>query len=274
MTPAVADCNVGAMIRQFKLIAGALLVVLCFSNAKEPAPKSNGAGRYDTWAQQEAAARTEFPTGAVMATLARKAVEETTPAVLKESADVRLLAWIEAEYAVFRAIEHRVCDARVHEKFTDVDEFLVTAATIMNRRKSRAGHSLEHHVEYLLKEAGIAFDSQAMVDGKVRPDILLPGKAAYDEATHPAEKLAVLALKTTCKDRWRQVLNEGKRVAVKDLLTLQPEMTRAQLEEMKEARLRLTVPAPLHAHYDVPDGYKVLSVQELLDDLKRRFPAR
>ena len=94
------------------------------------------------------------------------------------------------------------------------------------------------------------------------------------EPTHPAEKLAVLALKTTCKDRWRQVLNEGKRVAVKDLLTLQPEMTRAQLEEMKEARLRLTVPAPLHAHYDVPDGYKVLSVQELLDDLKRRFPAR
>lgn len=237
---------------------------------KEPAPGRDGP--YDAWAAREAKRHADFPTGKVMAELARQAVTAETPRVLAESADHKLLAWMDAEYAIFRAIERRLCDAQVRGKFASVEEFLTAAATIMNRRKSRAGHSLECHVEHLLSKAAIAFEAQALVDGQVKPDILLPGKAAYDDPQHPAEKLAVLGLKTTCRDRWRQVLNEGKRVPVKDLLTLQPAMSRAQLEEMQEAHLRLTVPAPLQASYDLPEGYKVLSVQELLDDLRRRFP--
>ena len=228
--------------------------------------------RYTGWAQREAVQHADFPTGREMAELARRSVAEVTPAVLRQTADDKLLAWLEAEYAIFRAIEQRVCDAQVHQKFANVEEFLDAAATIMNRRKSRAGHSLEHHVEFLLRESGIAFEAQATIDGKVRPDVLLPGKAAYDDAKHPAEKLAVLALKTTCKDRWRQILNEGKRVTVKDLLTLQPAMSHAQLAEMHEAKVRLTVPAPLHDGYKVPDGVQILTVSELIADLRRRFP--
>ncbi len=230
-------------------------------------------GHYETWAQQEAAKHTDFPSGRDMAELARRGVAEVTPELRKQPADDRLLAWVEAEFALFRAIESRVCADRVQRKFASVDEFLETAETITNRRKSRAGHSLEYHVEHLLRERGIAFEMSATVDGKVRPDVLLPGQAAYENKAHPAEKLAVLALKTTCKDRWRQVLNEGKRVVVKDLLTLQPEMSRAQLEEMKAAGLRLTVPAPLHTGWQTPEGVRLLTVEELMADLLRRFPA-
>ena len=82
----------------------------------------------------------------------------------------------------------------------------------------------------------------------------------------------VLGLKTTCRDRWRQVLNEGKRVTAKHLLTLQPAMSRAQLEEMREARLQLIVPAPLHAGYDLPDDCRLLSVREFVEEMQRRFP--
>jgi hypothetical protein len=252
----------GGMIRLSALL---MLWLLCTAGAAEE--------RFQAWAQQEAARHADFPTGREMAELARRGVAEVTPELRNRPADDRLLAWIEAEFALFRAIEQRVCEARVKQDFTSVDDFLREAETIINRRKSRAGHSLEYHVAHLLQERGIAFETNATVDGKVRPDVLMPGQQAYENKAHPPEKLAVLALKTTCKDRWRQVLNEGKRVTVKDLLTLQPEMSRAQLEEMKEAKLRITVPAPLHAGWKTPEGMKLLTVEELIADLRRRFPA-
>ena len=49
-------------------------------------------------------------------------------------------------------------------------------------------------------------------------------------------------------------------------------MSRAQLTEMHEAKLQLIVPAPLHRVYDVPDGYQLLSVEEFVRDMRRRFP--
>ena len=207
-----------------------------------------------------------------MAELARQAVRDCQPVVPTKSADLRLMAWIEAEYAIYRAIERRVCNTQVTQDFTNVEDFLSAAATIMNRRKSRAGHSLEAHVEYLLTECGIAYEAQAIIDGNGKPDILLPGKAAYNNPNVPVENLVVLGLKTTCRDRWRQVLNEGQRLPLKHLLTLQPAMSRAQLVEMQEANLQLIVPAPLHRACQVPEGYRLLSVEEFVQDLRRRFP--
>ena len=106
----------------------------------------------------------------------------------------------------------------------------------------------------------------------LKPAILLPGKTACDDPQYSVENLVVLGLKTTCRDRWRQVLNEGRRVNAKHLLTLQPAMSRAQLTEMHEARLQLIVPAPLHAGYDVPDGCRLFTVQQFVGEMKRRFP--
>lgn len=238
---------------------------------RTPAP-GDGDSRYAAWARREAEKHRDFPSGRIMAELARTAVLELSPEVLQQSADHRLLAWMEAEYVLYRDIERRVCGGQVRRRFESVEEFLAAAATLMNRRKSRAGHSLEEHVEHLLREAGIAFDAQAAIDGKVRPDILLPGKSAYDDPQHPAENLVVLGLKTTCRDRWRQVLNEGKRVAAKHLLTLQPAMSKTQLSEMRDAGLRLVVPAPLHAGYDLPDNLRLQTVEEFVVEMKRRFP--
>ena len=252
-------------LTRLALVAG---LFLCKASAKEPSTPDS----ITAWSLKEAQQHAKFPTGRIMAELAHKAVEECTPEVLKKSADERLLAWMDAEYTLFRAIERRLCDERVHQKFADIEEFLTAAETITNRRKARAGHSLEQHVEYLLREAGIAFEAQATIDGKVRPDVILPGKAAYDDPQHPAEKLVILGIKTTCKDRWRQVLNEGRRVTVKHLLTLQPAMSRAQLTEMHEAKLELIVPAPLHAGYEIPDGCRLLTVQQFVEEMQRRFP--
>jgi len=55
----------------------------------------------------------------------------------------------------------------------------------------------------------------------------------------------MLAAKTTCRDRWRQVLNEAARIPVKHLLTLQEGVSEGQFREMTEAKVQLVVPEPL-----------------------------
>ena len=66
--------------------------------------------------------------------------------------------------------------------------------------------------------------------------------AKYHNWEFPAEDLSVLGAKTTCKDRWRQVLNEADRIPNKHLFTLQRGVTRNQLQEMKDEHLTLVVP--------------------------------
>jgi len=59
-------------------------------------------------------------------------------------------------------------------------DFLKVAKSIDGRRKSRAGRSLENHVASIFTEAGIPFDARPRIDGKIEPDILIPGKKEYE----------------------------------------------------------------------------------------------
>ena len=58
------------------------------------------------------------------------------------------------------------------------------------------------------------------------------------------ENLCTLAAKTTCKDRWRQVLNEADRLRDRNkyLCTLQQGISSAQMDEMQTERVILVVP--------------------------------
>ena len=211
----------------------------------------------------------KFPTGEWMATKARNAVVDCSKGTSSKLAvDVQLLKWVAAEYQLYRNVESKLCLPDIQGGFADVDAFISLASTIMNRRKSRAGHSLEYHVEHMLKTAGLEFESQAKIDGKVRPDILIPGKAAYEDKSFPESKLLVVGIKTTCKDRWRQILNEGKRVKEKHLLTLQEAISKAQLLEMKEANVTLVVPKPYHKGYDADTGIKLLTISDFMNKVK------
>ena len=59
----------------------------------------------------------------------------------------------------------------------------------------------------------------------------------------------MLVVKTTCKDRWRQILNEADRIPVKHLFTLQEGVSVNQFQEMCESNVRLVVPKPLINKY-------------------------
>src|SRR4029079_2208719 len=127
------------------------------------------------------------------------------------------------EEGLFRAFEERGLSQRLMRTppFNDVEEFIRFSLSVQNRRKSRAGHALENHMAALFELRGIRAARGAQTEGSRRPDFLLPGEKEYRDAGYPDSRLLMLAAKTTCKDRWRQVLDEAKRIRSKHLLTLE-----------------------------------------------------
>lgn len=203
-----------------------------------------------------------FPPTLAVSTEARQALIRCIQGLAAESLDTQLMRARKTEYRLFRLLERKLCDRDIYRVFQSVDDFLSTAQSILQRRKSRAGKSFEHQVGFLLDASGIPYEAQPRIDGK--PDLVIPGVAAYQDAGYPVEKLFVVGLKTTCKDRWRQVLNEGTRVPTKHLITLQEGISANQLAEMARANVSLIVPRSLHRKYPEDRAMPLLSVDEFV----------
>ena len=208
-----------------------------------------------------------FPSGEIFSTETRKMLEHCLRELSKLNPDDKLIEFYSTEYRLFQVVERQICQSEIGRLFKDIDDFLQTAASIMNRRKSRAGRSLENHVDYLLNEAKIPHEMQAKVDGK--PDIVIPNREAYLDTSYPIEKLFIVGVKTTCKDRWRQVLNEGKRVKQKHILTLQPGISSNQLKEMHEAGVTLGVPRKLQGEYPKDHPLTILTLEDFIASVNK-----
>lgn len=212
----------------------------------------------------------EFPTGNAFSQEALDALLECVAQFGRLSADKTLVRCVDAEYRLYRLAERQICQSEIIRVFKDVDDFLATASSIMNRRKSRAGRSLENHFAYLLRRAEIEHVIRPReVDGN--PDIIIPSVEAYKDNGYPSRKLFVVGVKTTCKDRWRQVLNEAKRIRDKHILTIQQGISKTQLIQMREDHVQLIVPAALHKQYPPQTEMRLLKVEEFVDSVRRRL---
>ena len=161
---------------------------------------------------------------------------------IEANPDKEILEWVNAEFQLFKTIENDRYLKRIQTPFQTVEELIATANTILNRRKSRAGRSLEHHLSEIFTISQLSFSSQAVTEDNKKPDFLFPEVEAYYNSRFDADKLIVLASKTTCKDRWRQILNEADRIKTKHLFTLQQGISSNQLEEMYRHNVCLVVP--------------------------------
>ena len=208
-----------------------------------------------------------FPDTLTISNLTLSAIKKCLKDFSTKTPDSRLMLLMEKEYYLFRMVEKKLCQNEISSGFKSVDDFLHTASRIMNRRKSRAGRALENHVGYLLRDACIPFDARPSVDGE--PDILIPGKNHYKDLGWPDHRLFVVGVKTTCKDRWRQVLNEARRVRQKHILTVQQGISAKQLEEMRDSSVTLIVPQALHSMYPAVDGMKLLNINEFFGNVRR-----
>jgi hypothetical protein len=187
------------------------------------------------------------------------------------SADRAIVQCMDTEFNLFRHVERRLCQSDLVRLFKDVDDFIATAQTILQRRKSRAGRSFENHVGHYLKAAGIPYAVRPEIEG--RPDIVIPGDLAYRDDSYPVEKLFVVGVKTTARDRWPQILKEGPRVPRKHLITFQRGMAVSQLKEMRDAGIVLVVPEPFHKMYppEKISGVPILSVEGFVNSVQERL---
>ncbi len=111
------------------------------------------------------------------------------------------------------------------------------------------GHSLENHLEAVLRACEVPHVRGAVTERRNRPDFLFPGIEDYWKAQPGDERLLMLGAKSTCKDRWRQVLSEAAKIPRKHLLTLEPGISQAQTDEMRASNLQLVVPDSIHLSY-------------------------
>ena len=84
--------------------------------------------------------------------------------------------------------------------------------------------------------------------------------------TFPTNKLISLAAKTTCKDRWRQIINEADRLRdrPKYLCTLQQGISPAQMDEMQNENVILVVPKQYIASYPVDRQDRIWTLSKFI----------
>ncbi|MBX2899368.1 MAG: hypothetical protein KF775_06945 [Cyclobacteriaceae bacterium] len=209
----------------------------------------------------------EFPATVELAKNARSCYNNAysiSENIIKGNPDREMLNWLDAEFQLFKIIENDRYSKRIKTPFRSVEELIETANSILNRRKSRAGKSLEHHLAEMFKIFRLEFDTQRFTEDKKKPDFLFPNAEAYANPRFDERKLTVLASKTTCKDRWRQILNEADRVKVKHLFTLQQGISKNQLVEMYKYNVCLVVPKPYLKSFPENFRTKILTLDNFI----------
>ena len=210
----------------------------------------------------------DFPSGDDFSGETRMSLIECVRSFTDWSADAKIIKSRDTEYELFKIVEQSICGPIIERGFRNIDEFVSAANSITNRRRARAGRSFENHIRFILDDAAIPFESQPDIDG--RPDFIIPSADAYHDRNYPVDRLFVVGAKTTSRERWRQLLDEGRRVPRKYFMTLQPNMSNKQYTAIVDANVRLVVPNSLHGGYPAntsADG--LLSVDGFIDVVRR-----
>lgn len=205
-----------------------------------------------------------FPSTNIFSSIARSSLRSKVSPI--EEPDETLIAYMNWEEKLFRRLERHIVENRLKEGFDKegVDGFMGFSLSVQNRRKSRVGYAFEDHLKHIFGENKLIFSNGKSIaeENKSKPDFLFPGLDYYVEKTYPSDYLTVLGAKTTCKDRWRQVLSEANRVEKKHLLTLEPGITENQTDEMKAKHLQLVLPKAIHTTYTAKQQEWLMSVKD------------
>jgi len=213
-----------------------------------------------------------FPPTAEFSQFARDTTEEVNPV---DDPDGALTGWMDHEEALFRHLERNIVADRLAKGFmedgaADVDGFISFSLSVQNRRKSRAGWAFGHHVEAILQAHDLRYRREATTEKRNGPDFLFPGEAEYHDPEFNAALLTMLGAKTSCKDRWRQVLAEANRIASKHLITLQPGISETQTTEMQAEHLQLVIPRSIKPSYTRTQQVWLMDVAEFIRLVRAR----
>ena len=181
--------------------------------------------------------------------------------------DKMLLDWSAIEYKLSRELEENLYGNRAMESFEAADDTSSSARERLARRRDRASSSFVHHLEAIFDANGIEYDSQVHTEGRNRADFLFPSAMAYYDESFSIDDLVFLGAKTTCKDRWRQVLSEADRFKGRSiyLCTMQQGISAAQMDEMQSEHVTLVVPKDYHKSYPRACRDRLWTVKQFVD---------
>lgn len=209
-----------------------------------------------------------FPSTKVFSDFTRNLVTDVSAF---DEPDLSLIRWMEEEELMFRLLERHIVQEKLAQGFgengDDVDEFISFSLSVQNRRKSRVGHAFENHIEELLQQNGIRFQRGVRTEGKQKPDFLFPGHKEYHDPSYSSAELRMLAAKTTCKERWRQILPEANRIDRKHLITLEPSISSDQTAQMLEHNIQLVVPLSIQSTYTSPQRDHLYSISDFVAEI-------
>lgn len=214
----------------------------------------------------------QFPKTAEFSEFARKTLTNDVSPI--EEPDKTIVAWLEREELLFKTLERHLVSERLAKGFgidgKDVDEFVQFSLSVQNRRKSRAGHSFENHLSAIFSENSIRYSKGQKTERNNKPDFLFPGISEYKNPDFNKSLLTMLGVKTTAKDRWRQVLSEADRIPNKHLITLQPAITKNQTDEMISQNLQLVIPKPILPTYTDEQRNHIMDLANFIEFVTAR----
>lgn len=185
-----------------------------------------------------------------------------------------LMAWLTREELLFKTLETEIVRERLKKGFgkfnSDVNEFISFSLSVQNRRKSRAGFAFENNLVHLFSLHNLKFSRGSITERNNKPDFIFPSIDYYHTPNAEIDLLTMLGVKTTAKDRWRQILAEAAKIPSKHLITLEPAISRNQTEEMKANNLHLIIPAPLLPTYTNEQQKEILTVQNFITLLQEK----
>lgn len=205
---------------------------------------------------------TDFPSPTEICDLAvsRLPLPGTTP-------DLRLLRRRDCEFHLFALAEELWWQRNAPATVPPLTEFIALAKTVTQRRRARSGLSLEKQLNAILVEEGFqdgtTFGRQCRDDSGKVADYLFPSCSATTAT--PGARVTMLAVKTTIKERWAQVINEFPGLEHRFLLTLQEGIGQREAGRIFDAGLGIVTPAPLVPHYPQAIRPRLVTLGDFLD---------
>ena len=206
-----------------------------------------------------------FPSTREMSAFARSQIE-----VDAYRPDEALVGWLNREEELFRALENVIIGERLATGFSNVDDFIEYSLSVQNRRKARMGFALQNHLTEIFRFAGLRFTAQARTEGNNRPDFIFPGQDEYHDPSFNDNLLVMLGVKSTSKDRWRQVLDEADRILEKHLCTLEAGISTKQTAAMNSRKLTLVIPVTLHSTYTHAQLTSIMTIESFIELVRHK----
>jgi hypothetical protein len=208
-----------------------------------------------------------FPTTKLFSKFARDTAGEVSPI---DDPDGTIINWLSHEEMLFRTLERHIVGQRLNTPFTDVDTFIKYSLSVQNRRKSRAGYSLEHHLREVFNAQELLFVEQVITEKNSKPDFLFPNLDSYHNLDFDAKYLTMLGAKSSCKERWNQVLAEAERIEDKHLFTLEASISSRQTDKMIDKKLQLVLPTAIHETYSDAQQEWLMDLGGFIEEVKER----